>query len=473
MSQLQEQAVLPGLGNFSVRELLILVALMIPTTMVLIDVGMVGVALPAIQADFNIAVDLLSWVLAVGFLLRVPLMPIYGRIGDIFGKKHLYLIGLGIFVIGSIFGAAAFSFGWLIGGRLLQGLGSAASVPLAMALITEAFPQERRGRALGIWNASAPIGLMLGPVLGGVIIETFGWHAIFVIGAALTLVSLLVVVWMVPAPPQPETRSPIDWVGAVSLALTIGGLLLSTTTASVVPFGSPLNLAFWVVTVLALVTLVWNTRRRPDPFIGADVFRNRRFITPAIAVSLRMFAHDGVRFLTILYLANVFGLSPKMLGFFMLFYTAPLLIAVPSGGFLADRWPSRVVGAIGLLVLAAGILWLGFVGPGADSLSLAPGLIVAGLGGGASLTPFTKTAVTSLGSNRVGLAAGLYNTLRFAGIATSTPLLGLLLAWGFARHGGLETVSQPYQLGFQLLVGVAVLGSGIAALIPNTEREDT
>ena len=182
-----------------------------------------------------------------------------------------------------------------------------------------------------------------------------------------------------------------------------------------------------------------------------------------------MFVHDGVRFITILYLANAFGLSPKTIGFFMLFYAAPLMIGITYGGFLSDRWPGRTVGTTGMLLLATGLFWLSRVDADTGLMMLAPGLMMAGFSAGLSLVPFTKTAVVALGKERIGFASGLYNTLRFAGIATSTPLLGLLLAWGFARHGGLETVSEPYQLGFLLAAIVAIAGSGVAALIPKDQ----
>lgn len=470
MNQAQVQAALSRFGGLSPREFSIIVALMLPTTMALIEVGMIGVALPVIQAEFGISVDLLSWVMAVGYLLRVPLMPIYGRVGDVFGKKYLYLIGLVIFVMGAIIAATAQTFEWLIWGRLLQGFGSAASLPLAMALIADAFPEAQHGRALGIWNASAPVGMILGPVLGGIVVEAFGWHMIFIIVASLAIMSLWVVTWLVPSPPKAETRPKVDWFGAIALALTIGSLLLATTTASVVPFGSALNIVFWLITVVALSGLIWNATYRPNPFISFDIARNREFLMPAIAVSLRTFAHDGVRFIVVLYLANVFGLTPRTIGFFLLFYALPLFFGVASGGFLADRWPSRIVGAIGLLFFAVGVFWPSLVDPNSGSLWLAPGLMIAGISAGVSLTPFTKTAVTSLGRDQVGFAAGLYNTLRFAGIATSTPLLGLLLANGFARYGGLETVSQPYQSGFQLLAIVTLVGSGVALLIPDNRK---
>jgi predicted MFS family arabinose efflux permease len=247
--------------------------------------------------------------------------------------------------------------------------------------------------------------------------------------------------------------------------------MMATTTASVVPFGSALNIGFWLMTLVALSGLSWNETYRANPFISVDVVRNRELIMTAIAVSLRTFAHDGIRFIVVLYLATVFGLTPRTIGFFLLFYALPLFFGVAFGGFLADRWPSRIVGAIGLLFFTVGMFWPSLVDPNSGSLWLAPGLIVAAISAGVSLTPFTKTAVTSLGRDQVGFAAGLYNTLRFAGIATSTPLLGLLLARGFAQHGGLETVSEPYQLGFQLLALVTLVGSGVALLIPDDRKK--
>ena len=138
--------------------------------------------------------------------------------------------------------------------------------------------------------------------------------------------------------------------------------------------------------------------------------------------------------------------------------------------FLADRWPSRNVGVFGMFIMALSTLWISLVNPDAGTLMLAPGLVVAGISTGISLAPFNKTAVAALGQERVGLAAGLYNTIRFSGIAMATPLLGLLLAAGFVRHGGIETVSGPYQLGFGLLAGAAALGFGVAALIPLEDK---
>ncbi|HET7087472.1 MAG TPA: MFS transporter [Anaerolineae bacterium] len=465
MDQAHRTTALSAKIGLSAREQWLLATLMLPSAMELIDSGMLAVALPRIQADFGVPVDVLSWAVAAGFLPRVTLMPVYGHIGDLFGKKRLFVLGLTVFLVGATLGIFAPSFSWLVVGRLLQGLGS-SSLPLAMALIAAEFPYDRRGRALGIWNTAAPVGIILGPVLGGFIINAFGWHAMFVFVSLGSALALAATAWLLPETTSASARSGFDWVGAVSLMLVILGLLLATTTESLVPIGSPVNLAFWGISALAIVSLLRNARRKRDAFVGLDILRNRRFMSPALAVSLRMFAHDGARFLLALILANVFRQSPRSVGVQMLFYAVPLMIGVATGGYLADRWASRVVGVVGMIGQVAGLLWLAVADASLGAAALVPGMIVAGLASGMNLVALTKEAIGALGERRVGLASGLYNTIRFAGTAAATPLLGLLLASGFAQQGGDQTVSGPYQLAFGVAAGVAALGAVAAALIP-------
>ncbi len=465
MTQAQPLETSSKWAGFAAREQLMLAALMMPIALELVDSGMMSVALPQIQKDFGVRVDLLAWAVAAGFLPRVALMPIYGHIGDRIGKKQLFLLGLAIHTVGAMLGIFAPSFSVLIVGRLLQGVGG-SSLPLAMALIADGFAPEHRGRALGIWNSAAPGGLILGPILGGFIVETFGWHAIFIVVAAGSVVAFFLVARLVPQASRGSTNSTFDWMGAISLVITISALLLATTTGSLVPLGSPVNLAFWAVSMTAVIAVLWNAWHKPHAFIGKDILTNRRFIVPALAVNLRMFAHDGARFLLVLYLANVFGQSPSAVGLLMLFYTVPLLIGVTYGGYLADRWASRTAGTLGMIGQVAGLAWLGVAGSGAGTVALAPGMAVAGLAGGISLVSFSKEAIGSLGPERVGLASGLYNTVRFAGTAAATPLLGLLLERGFKQQVSGEAASGPYQLAFQVLTITAAVGIAVAALIP-------
>ncbi|OGO18119.1 MAG: hypothetical protein A2Z14_13370 [Chloroflexi bacterium RBG_16_48_8] len=467
MEKIRSQTPSQKTERFSPREQLMLTGLMMQSVMTLIDVSMFNVAVPTIQDEFGLPVDTVSLVVAIRYLPRLGLMPIYGVIGDRLGKKRTYLVGLIIFLIGSLIGLFSPTLTWLVVGRFFQGMGD-ASLPLSMALITDAFAKERRGRALGVWNSAAPAGSMIGPVLGGFLIEAFGWKSIFIVVIAGSTIAWFSIHRLVPTPPRNASeQSNFDWTGATGLMILATSFLMATTTSSVVPFGSLLNYVFWAFTAFGLLILIVNAKRNPTPLISFDEAKNPRLILPAIAVNFRMIAHTGTGFLLVLYLTNVFGKSPSAVGTFILFYSLSVMIGVPLGGMLADRWISRKAGSFGLSILAAGMLWLWLLQPQSRYLNLLPGMILGGLGAGLCLVSFTKEAVASLGEEKVGLASGIYNMLRFTGASISTPILGLILADAYENHAGAEFVPEPYRFGFQILTITTVVGILIAALIPS------
>jgi len=458
--------------NLSVREQFMLAGLMVQAVMGLVDLNMFNVAIPSIQKEFGLPIDVLALVVAIRFLSRLGLMPIYGAIGDRLGKKRTYMAGLTIFIVGSFMGFLTQSIYWLVFARLLQGIGG-ASMPLSMALITDAFPKERRGQALGIWNTAAPMGHMIGPVLGGLMIEAFGWRSIFILVAIGSALAITLVARLVPdAPPKTKTLAKFDWIGAISLLVTITSFLLSTTTSSLFPFGSTANVIFWIVTGVGLIGLSLNASRNPNPMVSFQDIKTRRLILPSLSVTLRNFAHNGVTFVLVLYLTNIYGKSPSAVGTILLFYSIALMVGVPLGGWFADRWISRKAGGFGLAIQASGMVWLGLVHSQTNYLLSLPGMILGGLGAGLCLTSFTKEAVASLGEKKVGLASGLYNMIRFSGAAASAPILGILLARGFERYGNVETVPQPYLSSFLVLAFVALAGILVAALIPPPVKVD-
>jgi predicted MFS family arabinose efflux permease len=252
----------------------------------------------------------------------------------------------------------------------------------------------------------------------------------------------------------------------MGLMILATSFLLATTTSSVIPFGSGLNYLFWIFAVLGLLLMVWNASRNPNPLIGMEEVKNPRLMLPSLAVSFRMIAHAGASFVLVIYLTNVFGKSPSAVGTFLLFSSLSSMIGVPLGGFLADRWTSRKSGAFGLSFLTAGMVWLGFIQPQANHWLLLPGMILGGLGAGLCLVSFTKEAVASLGEEKVGLASGLYNMIRFSGASLSAPTLGLILANEYLRYPGGETDPGPYQVAFRVLAITSLIGVLIAASIP-------
>jgi len=461
------------LKQSSIRDYLMLSGLMLQVTVDLFDISMFNVALPSIQREYGLSIEVLSLVVGVRYIANVGLMPIYGLIGDRFGRKRIFVTGLAIFIVGAVASLLAPSLFWLVLGRTLIGIGSGI-LPLAMAIVADHYPQDQRGKYLGIWNSAAPAGAIIGPPLGGLIIEAFGWKAIFVIVVLGTAIALMLVQRHVAPTRQniiPETR--IDWIGAASLFGMVTGLLLATATRSVFPFGSSTNLSFWTMSALAISMLVWNARVNPHPLVDLSVLRNRQLITSSVGMVFRMFALTGSSFLLVLYLTNVYGKSPSAVGVFMVFQSLAIFLGGPLGGLMTDRWSSMKSARLGMLIQAAGMAWLSIVGPEGGSAIMIPGMVLSGFGGGICLAPFIESAVTSMGDQKAGRAAGLFNMVRFVGAASSTPLIGLILASGFEVFGGSNAVAEPYQTAFRILAISSLLGALVAASMPQSPPKKT
>jgi MFS family permease len=471
------EAIRSKIKNSRISQHWMLTGLMLQGTMDLLDVGMFNVAMPAIQQEFNLQVEVLSLVVAVRYIARIGMMPIYGLIGDRLGKKRSLLAGMITFFLGGLTCLFAPTLTMLVVGRILLGIGGGI-LPLSMAIISDHFPTGQRGRILGIWNSASPVGTIIGPPLGGLVIEHFGWKTIFVLVGLGSLTAIALVLRLVPASDRyQKLKSPIDWFGAACLFTFATGLLMSTTTSSIFPFGSITNLAFWGITGIALLLMIWNGMKNPEALINAGIVKNVRLILPSVAMIFRMFALTGTSFLLVLYLSNVFAKSPSAIGLIMIFHSTSLFIGVPVGGMLADRWTCRKAAGMGMIIQTIGTAWLALISPIAGGLILIPGMILGGFGAGLSLTPYNKGAIASMGEINTGRAAGLYNMVRFTGSASSAPVLGLILAARFEQAGGLETTASPYQFSFMILIVCALISAGLAALIPppcdETKVEDT
>jgi MFS family permease len=459
-----------GSKGLSAGERRLLLALMIPNFLLLMMEGMVGVALPSIQKEFGISVSLLSWVIAAAWLGRVPLATVFGSLGDMLGAKRILLLGIGVYSLGTLVGSVTTGFISLLVGRFLQGVGS-ATFPLAMAPIIQSFPNNRRGQALGFWNIAAPMAIVSAPVAGGLLIEWQGWRSVFVVMTIVSSLALLFITYYIPRMGTLYEKRSIDWVGMFSWVVGLAGILLAVSADSFVSFSSAIKLGVWIGSILAIGIFLSNHKRNDNSILDRAILTNRSFFIPALAVNLRMIALDGGRFLLILFFANIFELTPRSIGAYLLAYSVPLLISVPLGGVLADRLQRRKLGPTGLVLQACGLLWIGVSSSESSLILVSVGIVISSLGAGIALISFSKEALGALGGKRVGLASGLYETIRFLGVAVTPPLLGLLLTRIQQCCGRSMPIEHPYLIGFRLLALVAILGSIVAAVMPHRPSE--
>ncbi len=448
---------------------MVLPALMMSSLMVLANQSMIGVALPTIRTALNAPIDLVAWVIIIYTLPYVTLMPLYGRLGDGLGKRRLYLIGILIFLSGTVVCALADRMGLLMVGRAIQGVGAAGIVPLSMAIISEIFPADERGRALGTWNSIGPATGMIGPLLGGLIVDHLSWQTIFLPVLLVGLFVPLAVRRWVPVTrgrARPRFLHTFDWGGVALLSMIVVMLLFYISSKPITGREPLRDWRLLVVTLLSLGAFILWEKRLADPFVTLDLFSHRTFILASFCSGVRMFTMSGIIFLMPLYLADVQGLRGVSTGFMLMIHAGALLVTMRLGGQLADRWGSRRPVVYGLSAQAGVMVYLGLLPGDASLAAVVPGLVVHGLGAGLALAPLHRAAMGDVPSAQLGVAAGLYSMIRFGGMVLGTALGSVLLQEALNR--GLASAA-AYRLVFLFIAGVALWGSLMGSMLREPE----
>lgn len=439
----------------------LLIGLVAPSVVGAMYHHMFGVALPSIRESFRLDADTTAWVSMAYSLPFIALMPLYGRLGDGLGKRRLLLLGLVIFWIGTVMVMTAASLPMLILGGALQGTGTAGFTPLALAIISQRFDPSQRGRVMGVWNSAVPLTGLTVPYMAGLLVDRWGWQAIFpplLIGA---IAAFVIIRKTIPARAGGFDYSYVwkfDWIGVALLGGALATLLFFTSSRPItgLPALSDLRLAALSLTLFA--ALVYWERRRLQPYVNLAIFANRIFTFTSLVAGLRMFLMSSISFLMPLYLTDVHAASASHIGIAIALQAGALFLVSRAGGQIADRWGSRLpivasmIGLVGIMALLATLpastpLWVIF------GVAALHGLII-----GVSLAPLHRSAMQRMAEADLGGAAGIYSLIRFAGQIFGTALSGVLLQQGLER---LALPIDAYQSVFWLHVVVALLAAVI------------
>ena len=335
----------------------VLISLMIPFMMLVLNVSMFSVALPAIRSSLNIAVDEASWLVVAYALPFVMMMSFYGRLADEIGKRSLFAAVVLIFAGGTVVCLAARSKVALGTGRLIQGLGVAGVQPLCIAMIAERFPRHERGKALGTWGSVGPLADVLGPLSGGFLVDRVGWRVVFV--PTLLVASAAFIILQILIPPSPSRVGYLrvflrtfDWLGVALLfgaTTLLVGFLSSRPISGIAPPGEwRLLVGAFAFAGLFIGWERYRERRGKRPFVDLALFSNKPFVLGSVCVGLRMFAMGGIVLLIPLYLADVYNSTATSIGTVLMTHALALLATLRIGGTLADRLRSRVPTMIGM-----------------------------------------------------------------------------------------------------------------------------
>lgn len=384
----------------------------------------VNVALPAIGADLNMCAVELAWV-ATSFLLTSSLLLVpFGRLGDMRGRKHLLVTGIGIYTVGSALAGLSFSGQMLIIFRGLQGAGGAMLAATSIPILVSAYSPSERGRVLGINAAALYSGLSVGPAIGGLLIHALGWRAVFMVNVPLGALLFLGAIYKLPAQSPTRSSCPFDWrgLGAYSMLL-IGGVFGITQPPCALGFAS------FGIGVAGFVLLIRIERGVKEPLIDIDLFKNNlAFALSNLAAFLNYSAFYAATFLLSLYLQIVTGLPPQAAGLVLLVMPAIQAFVSPAAGRLSDRFEPRTLSSTGMALTAAALFLMSRFDAITPLTQIVIALAILGMGIGLFSSPNTNAVMTSVDSTRYGLASATLSTTRQVGMVLSMGIATLFIA---------------------------------------------
>ncbi len=396
--------------------------------MIMLDNTVVNVALPSIQRDLHASLAALEWTVNAYTLTFAVLLVTGGRLGDIFGRRRMFIFGVVVFGLSSLAIGFAPNDTVLVAFRAVQGIGSAFMMPATLALITQAFPAEQRGTAIGTWAGVSALALAIGPVVGGFLTEDVSWRAIFFINPPIAVGAVVVALFAARESRDETVDKTVDFAGIAALTIGLTALVLALVQSNSWGWGSARIISLLVLAAIALPAFVMIEKRVKAPMIDFSFFRSRTSIganTVGFLISFSMFAQF---FFLTLYLQNVLHYSPLETGVRFLPSTIVIMIVAPLAGRLADRVGSRPLMTLGLVIVAGAMFIESHVSIHSGYGLLLPGFVLLGLGMGLVMSPMSTAAMNSVDRTKAGAASGVLSMSRMVGSTFGVAVMGALVA---------------------------------------------
>ena len=440
----------------------VVLATVLASGMAMLDASAVNVALPAIGRDLGSGLAGLQWTLSGYTLALASLILLGGALGDRYGRRRVFLVGVVWFAVTSLGCGLAQTPGTLVAARVLQGIGGALLTPGSLAIIQSAFPHADRPRAIGAWSALGGIAGLVGPFLGGFLVDTVSWRWVFLLNAPLAVVVVLVTVRHVPESRDPGRTGRFDALGAMWGALALAGVTYALIAAGEGP-GHPQVWVAATVGVLAGVAFVVRERRAAEPMLPPAVFGDREFTGANLSTFAVYGALGGFSFFLVLQLQTVLGYSATAAGAAMIPSIVVLSLLSSRAGALAQRVGARLPMTAGPLVTAAGVLWLSRLGAGGSYWAdVLPGSLVTGLGLALLVAPLTATVLDAAPDHLAGVASGVNNAVARAAQLLAVAALPVAVGLTGGDYAEPATFSAGYGTAMVVCAGLLAVGGALA-----------
>jgi EmrB/QacA subfamily drug resistance transporter len=419
--------------------------------MLLLDTTIVNVAQQKIKIALGADLSEIQWILDSYILAYAVLILSFGRLGDVFGRKKLFMIGMGTFTLASALCAGSTLISQftgippaaaLIGARVLQGVGGAMMMPQTLSLITVAFPPQKRGSAMGVWGSVVALGAVLGPIVGGWLVTNYAWEWVFLINVPVGIAAILATLAIVPESVDPFATGRVDWGGILLSGFGTFALVYAAIEGNTFGWTSPIILGSFALSAVLLALFIWWESRADDPMLKLELFAIRNFSVANVLAMATSFGMLGVFFPMTVFLQGALGLSPLEAGLAMLPNGLVLMFVAPTAGRLSDKIGARWILVTGLSLMTIGIVaMIRQISPEATQWSFVLPLVITGLGMGMTFAPMTATAMRQVPPRIAGSASGILNTTRNIGQVLGIAVLGSVLQSRLGVHAT-ETLSQ-------------------------------
>jgi EmrB/QacA subfamily drug resistance transporter len=394
--------------------------------MIMLDNTVVNVALPSIQDDLGASLSGLEWTVNAYTLTFAVLLVTGGRLGDIFGRRRMFLFGVVVFAFSSAGIGLAPSQGWLVAGRALQGIGGAFMMPGTLSIITNAFPPEERGKAIGTWAGVSALALAIGPVVGGALTEYVSWRAIFFLNLPVAVGAVAVTLFAAHESRDETVERSVDIPGIAALSVGLTALVLALVEGNQWGWGSPGILALLAAAAVGIAAFALLEPRVRAPMVDFSFFRSRTFLGANVVAFVVTFAMLAMFFFTALYMQNILGYSAIEAGVRFLPATLLIIVTAPLAGRLSDRVGPRPLIATGLTLTAFALYLQTHISVDSGYGVLLPAFMIMGVGMGLTMSPMSTAAMNAVSTHKAGVASGILSMSRMVGGTFGVAALGAL-----------------------------------------------